>query len=80
MPDHALTVTVDGGSVRGVRRGPVDTWRGIPFAAPALGPLRFRAPQPVHAWEGVRDASQFGEPPSSGSGSVPARGTSARTR
>ncbi len=63
MSSGSLTVRVDGGEIRGVREGAVDTWRGVPFAAPAVGPLRFRAPQPVDAWEGVRDASAFGDAP-----------------
>jgi para-nitrobenzyl esterase len=35
-------------------------WRGIPYAASTAGVNRFRAPQPVTAWDGVRDASTFG--------------------
>ena len=38
-------------------------FRGIPFAAPPVGALRFAAPQPAVAWEGVRDALTFGPPP-----------------
>jgi para-nitrobenzyl esterase len=37
-------------------------WRGIPFAAPPVGPLRWRAPRPPEPWEGVRDATRFGSP------------------
>ncbi|WP_240607224.1 carboxylesterase family protein [Cryobacterium aureum] len=36
-------------------------WRGIPYAAPPIGGRRFRAPQPVIAWPGVRDASCYGD-------------------
>ncbi|HEX5432195.1 MAG TPA: carboxylesterase family protein [Bryobacteraceae bacterium] len=43
------------GSLSGVR-----VFKGIPFAAPPVGDLRWRAPQPVKAWEGVRKADQFG--------------------
>ena len=57
---HPLDVRVRGGIVRGVREGGVLAWRGIPYAAPPVGPLRFRAPQPVIPWEGVRDASRYG--------------------
>ena len=48
---------VDGGetSTSGVR-----VFRGLPFAAPPVGENRWRAPQPVEPWEGVRDASEFG--------------------
>jgi carboxylesterase type B len=35
-------------------------FRGIPFAAPPVGPLRWRPPQPVRSWAGVRSADQFG--------------------
>ncbi|GAA4684771.1 carboxylesterase/lipase family protein [Frondihabitans cladoniiphilus] len=51
---------VTGGTIEGTRQGPIDTWRGIPFAAPPVGDLRFRAPQPVVPWSGVRSAGDFG--------------------
>lgn len=35
-------------------------WLGIPYAAPPVGPLRWRAPQDPHPWEGVRKADTFG--------------------
>ncbi len=38
-------------------------YRGVPYAAPPVGPLRFRAPGPVPAWGGVLDASSFGASP-----------------
>ncbi|WIY82890.1 carboxylesterase family protein [Propionimicrobium sp. PCR01-08-3] len=58
-----LIVSTPGGRLRGARLGSVDTWRGIPFAAPPTGPLRFRAPQPTADWDGVRDATAFGPAP-----------------
>ena len=51
---------VTGGYVRGVREGETIAWRGIPYAAPPVGRLRFRAPQRVLPWDGVRDATAFG--------------------
>src|SRR5262245_37054186 len=40
----------------------VRVFKGIPFAAPPLGENRWRAPQPVAKWEGVRKADAFGAP------------------
>lgn len=57
---QAPVVPVTGGSVRGAIEGGVATYKGIPFAAPPVGALRWRAPQPVAPWPGVRDATGFG--------------------
>ena len=54
---------VSGGTVRGASEAGVEVFRGIPFAAPPVGDLRFAAPQPAAAWDGVRDALAFGPPP-----------------
>ncbi len=48
------------GSVRGVQKGGVLQFRGLPFAAPPVGELRWRAPQPPAPWSGVRDGAEFG--------------------
>jgi para-nitrobenzyl esterase len=40
--------------------GKVRTFKGIPFAAPPVGPLRWKAPQPPVPWTGVRKASEYG--------------------
>ena len=58
--DAALTVRIDTGLVRGIRVRGVRAWRGMPYAAAPVGPLRFRAPQPAAAWTGVRDATDWG--------------------
>jgi para-nitrobenzyl esterase len=57
--DEPVIQTVSG-MVRGVKEGDVDIFRGIPFAAPPVGEFRWRPPQPVTPWEGVRDAKVFG--------------------
>jgi len=56
------TVRIDAGLVSGVDGGTdgMRVFKGIPFAAPPVGPLRWRPPQPVKTWEGVRKADQFG--------------------
>jgi para-nitrobenzyl esterase len=55
-----------GGVVRGAWEGGIAVFRGIPFAAPPVGALRFAAPSPVAPWDGVRDALAFGPPPPQG--------------
>ncbi|MDQ2902972.1 MAG: carboxylesterase/lipase family protein [Chloroflexota bacterium] len=47
------------GKVRGTQDGPVQVWKGIPFARPPVGALRFRPPQPPEPWSEVRDATEF---------------------
>ena len=48
------------GPLEGVRSDSLDVFRGIPFASPPVGSLRWRAPQPVPPWRGVRSAAAFG--------------------
>jgi para-nitrobenzyl esterase len=57
-------LTIEGGKVQGVKtdvKG-VYVYRGIPYAAPPIKELRWKAPQPVISWEGVRVADTFGHP------------------
>jgi para-nitrobenzyl esterase len=53
-------VTVAGGRLRGVWRGDVWSFSGIPYAQPPVGELRWRPPGPVVPWDGVHQASSFG--------------------
>ena len=53
-------VSVSSGMLRGSAVDGVHSFRGIPFAAPVGGENRFRRPQPVQPWDGVRDATEFG--------------------
>jgi para-nitrobenzyl esterase len=47
------------GLVQGVSEGGLTIYKGIPFAAPPVGDLRWRAPQPAAKWDGVRQATEF---------------------
>src|SRR5215475_7424181 len=54
------TVRVEGGLTSGSVVDGVRSYKGIPFAAPPVGEMRWKAPQPVAAWEGVRECNDFG--------------------
>jgi len=56
-PPQAETRT---GAVQGTVEAGVEAFKGIPFAAPPVDELRWRPPQPVAPWQGVRDATQPG--------------------
>ena len=58
--DAPYTAQVQSGALRGVLDGDVAGFKGIPYAAPPIGPLRWRAPQAPAAWSGVRDADKYG--------------------
>jgi para-nitrobenzyl esterase len=57
IPAYAQVVPVDGGSIRGSEWNGGHLFRGIPFAAPPVGELRWKPPQPAIPWKGVRDAT-----------------------
>ena len=50
---------VTGGRLKGEVENGVAAFKGIPFAAPPLGPLRWKVPQPVVPWTGTREANAF---------------------
>ena len=49
----------EAGTVRGVRVDGISAFKGIPFAAPPVGPLRWHAPEQPKPWQGVHDATAF---------------------
>jgi para-nitrobenzyl esterase len=53
-------VRTESGRVRGVSREGLAIFKGIPYAQPPVGPLRWRPPQPVKPWSDVRPAADFG--------------------
>ena len=54
---------VETGDVAGVLESGLAVYKAIPYAAPPVGDLRWRAPQPAKAWEGVRKCDTFGPMP-----------------
>ena len=55
-------LTIEGGQVQGIAADldGVFVYKGIPYAAPPVGELRWKEPQPVKPWEGVLKADEFG--------------------
>ncbi|HEY2316052.1 MAG TPA: carboxylesterase family protein [Streptosporangiaceae bacterium] len=58
-PRSPLVVSLSDGQIRGKQAGSTDDYLGIPYAAPPVGPLRWRAPQPPAHWHGIRSAIRF---------------------
>jgi para-nitrobenzyl esterase len=57
------TIAIGGGKISGLALGEnkdVLEFKGIPYAKPPVGPLRWKPPQPVEAWEGVRQCTEYG--------------------
>ncbi len=57
---NSPVVKIKNGQLQGSVENGVQSFKGIPFAAPPVGKYRWREPQPVTNWTGVRDAKQFG--------------------
>jgi para-nitrobenzyl esterase len=53
-------VKIDSGVLGGATSDGVLSFKGVPFSAPPVGPLRWRAPQPAAHWSGVRQATEYG--------------------
>jgi para-nitrobenzyl esterase len=58
--DMSLVVKTANGALEGTGDSGIRVFKGIPFAQPPVGDLRWREPQPVKNWEGIRKADQFG--------------------
>jgi para-nitrobenzyl esterase len=54
------SAAITGGHVQGTVTDSIAAFKGIPFAAPPVGALRWKAPQPVQAWAQVRKADAYG--------------------
>ncbi len=60
MARQLTTVQTRRGALRGQREDDVHVFRGVRFAQPPVGELRWRRPRPLEPWSGVRDALEFG--------------------
>lgn len=59
-------VIVDGGIIQGSVSQDLNIYKGIPFASPPVGELRWKAPQPAESWEGVKPALEYAPAPMQG--------------
>ena len=57
------TVEVTGGTIQGVEKDGIFSYKGIPFAAPPVGDFRWKSPQPVVPWQGVKKVDAFAPGP-----------------
>ncbi|MFE0475729.1 carboxylesterase/lipase family protein [Streptomyces sp. NPDC058947] len=62
MPSRTVVVRTTAGRVAGTRSDGLTVFRGVPYATPPVGPLRFSSPRPPEPWQGVRDATVFAAP------------------
>ena len=56
----APVVTPPAGTLRGAVAGDIRVFKGIPYAVPPTGPLRWKPPVPAARWNDTRDATEFG--------------------
>jgi len=59
-PVDPTTVRIDTGLIKGTMDDGVRVFKGIPYAAPPMGDLRWRPPGPAASWDGVREATDWG--------------------
>ncbi|MEV4312884.1 carboxylesterase family protein [Actinocrispum sp. NPDC049592] len=60
MPTSDVVVPIRSGQLRGARTAHGLVFKGVPYAAPPVGANRFRPPEPVQPWTGIRDAVEYG--------------------
>ena len=60
ITSSATIVVTQSGAIQGTVQGNILAFRGVPYASPPTGNLRWRPPQPPTSWSGIRDASTFG--------------------
>src|ERR1700733_3417573 len=70
-PADTVVIKTPSGALRGAAQDGMHSFLGVPYARPPVGDLRWRAPQPLPAWAGTRDALQFGPECMQGAGRAP---------
>ncbi|HEY2068894.1 MAG TPA: carboxylesterase family protein [Rhizomicrobium sp.] len=60
LPAYAVTVDAPAGQLAGKTEGTLQVFKGIPYALPPVGPLRWKPPAPMPRWAGVKDAGAYG--------------------
>ncbi len=68
LAQQSAPVLTEYGLVQGTVEKDLTVYRGVPFATPPIGTLRWRAPQPAAKWEGIRPADKFAPDPYQGDG------------
>ena len=63
LSDEKPIANTNAGKVAGFKEGNINVFKGIPFAAPPVGELRWKAPQPIKPWSGVKECIQFAASP-----------------
>jgi len=71
LAQQPAPIKIAGGLLQGTNEDGLTVYRGIPFAAPPVGDLRWRAPQPAAKWDGVLQATKFGPSPIQGTRTGP---------
>jgi len=66
VAQQPATIKVEEGLLQGIYENGLTVYKGIPFAAPPVGELRWRAPQPPSKWEGIKQAVKFAPAPMQG--------------
>lgn len=61
--EMGIQVKVQGGTIEGTFNNGLFVFKGIPFAAPPTGDLRWKAPQPVKSWSGIKKTIEYGPSP-----------------
>ena len=56
-------VKINSGAISGIEKNGINIFKGIPFAAPPVGNLRWKAPQPVKPWTNIKECTAFGPSP-----------------